>query len=146
MSQEPPPTPPPPADGVDARADRGVEAAIGVVLLAGFVFRLPLVLPVVAVLLGLGALAGPRANLFQLVANRLVVPRLPPASRPVSVPASTVRAQDAVIATCCALAALAYFVVAGVGWLLAIVAAVVAIIAATTGVHLGPRVTGRFQP
>jgi hypothetical protein len=143
VSQSPAPTPPPsPAEAVDARGDRAAEAAIGVILLAGFVFRFPLLLPIMALLVGAGAVAGPRANVFRLAADRLLVPRLPPA-REAGVAAATVRAQDAFVAGACALGALTYVVVSGVGWLLAIAAAVVAIVAATTGVHFGARLLRR---
>jgi divalent metal cation (Fe/Co/Zn/Cd) transporter len=136
----------PAADAVDARGDRVVEALIGVALLGAFVFRVPLLLPILALLVGAGAVAGPRANVFQVVVGRFVVPRLhaPEVGFAPEVRATTVRAQDALIAMLCALAAAAYVGVSGLGWLIAIAAAVVAIVAATTGVHLGERLLGRY--
>ena len=135
---------PPPSGAVDARGDRAVEALVGILILGGFVFRFPLLLPILAILLGAGAIGGPRANVFQVGFARLIAPRLEPSATDAEVGAETVRAQDALVAGLCAIATLAYVVVSGVGWLIALAAAIVAIVAATTGVHLGERLLGRF--
>jgi hypothetical protein len=131
-----------PGGSIDGRSDRFAQSAVGILLLAGFVFRLPWLVPLLAVLLAAGAVRGPQANLFQVAFTRLILPRLPPGDTRVD--ARTARDQDAVLTGLCVLAALVFFVATAVGWLVAIVTAVVAIIAATAGVHLGEQVVGRF--
>ena len=117
-------------------------------LLAAFVFRVPLLVPALAVVLGIGALAGPRANLLHRVYERWVAPRLP-APREVApeaaVATATVRAQDALATVALLVASLAFPLGIGlVGWLLAIGEAVVAILAATTRIHVGDRLRRFF--
>ena len=121
-------------DAADARADRAAQASAGVLLLGGFVFRLMWMVPVVGVLLAGGALLGPGGDAFEQVFAILLVPRLRPGP---TVAAETVRAQDLALTVLCLVATLAFLLVAGLGWLLAIGAAVIAIVAASTGVHLG---------
>jgi hypothetical protein len=63
------------------------------------------------------------------------------------VPAATVRAQDALAAAVLLVAALAFPIGIGlVGWILVLAVAVVAIIAATTRVHVADRLLRRFRP
>ena len=130
-----------PGDPVDARADRAVQGIVGVLLLGGFVFKSPWIVPVVAVVLAAGALGGPRANVLHRACNAWLVPRLPapgPAGTPpATVAADAVRAQDALGTGILALATLVYLAgIALAGWLLAIGEAVIALVAATTGIHL----------
>ena len=66
----------PPA-GVDARTDRVAQGVIGVALLAAFVFRIPWIVPALALLLAVAALAGPKADAIHLVFERWIAPRLP---------------------------------------------------------------------
>ena len=80
------------SDPVDARADRVVQGAIAVVTLGAFVFRAIWVIPVLAVLVGLGAAAGPAGNVLHRLFAEVAGPRLSPALA--TVPAATVRAQD----------------------------------------------------
>ena len=121
---------------VDARADRLVQAVVGVALLSAFVFRIVWVVPALAILLGVGALLGPHRNPFHLAYAHWVAPRLP--AEEGTVPAETVRAQDLLIAADCAVASLAFLVgIRPVGWFLVLVAALAAIFAATTRMHLG---------
>ena len=134
---------PAPGATVDARADRIVEGVVGIVLLAGFVFRLPWLVPVLTVILAVGAAAGPRANLFHLGFSRLLAPRLPHVEA--SVPAATIRAQDALLAGLGAVASLAFLVdIYVLGWPFVIAAALVAILASTTTIHVGERLFGRY--
>jgi disulfide bond formation protein DsbB len=137
-----------PVEGVDARTDRVAQGAVGVALMAAFVFRVPWLVPALSLLLAVGAVAGPRANGLHLAFERWVAPRLP-ASRaaapeaPVATP--TVRAQDALAAAILAVASLTFpFGIAIVGWALALAEAVIAIIAATTRVHAGDRLRHLF--
>ena len=132
-----------PVEGVDARTDRVAQGTVGVALLAAFVFGIPWLVPGLSLLLAVGALAGPRANGLHRALERWVTPRLPAPSGTapddtVSVP--TVRAQDALAAAILAVASLAFLLgIALVGWVLALAEAVIAIIAATTRIHVGDR-------
>ena len=79
-----------------------------------------------------------------MVFERWIAPRLPRAEhrgrRRQPSPPPTVRAQDALAAAILVVASFAFVLGIGlVGWLLALGEAVVAIIAATTRVHLGDR-------
>jgi hypothetical protein len=123
------------SDAVDARADRGVQAAISIVTLSAFVFRAPWVIPILAVLLAAGALLGPGGNPFHRIFEGLIAPRASKART--VVPASTIRAQDALGAALLGTATV--FLLIGIGaveWTLALAEAGVAAVAATTGVHL----------
>lgn len=132
-----------PVEGVDARTDRVAQGTVGVALLAAFVFRIPWLVPGLSLLLAVGALAGPRANGLHRALERWVTPHLPApsgtaAEDTVTVP--TVRAQDALAAAILAAASFAFLLGIGlVGWVLALAEAVIAIIAATTRIHLGDR-------
>ncbi len=132
-----------PVDGVDARTDRVAQGAIGVALLAAFVFRVPWLVPALALLLAVGALGGSRANALHRAFERWIAPRLPAPKglapeAPVAEP--TVRAQDALAAVLLAVAGFAFLLgIAFVGWALAIAEAVIAIIAATTRIHVAER-------
>jgi hypothetical protein len=132
-----------PVEGVDARTDRFAQGAVGVALLAAFVFRVPWLVPGLSLLLAVGALAGPRANGLHRVFERWVTPRLPaPRSTAPEVPVSapTVRAQDALAAVILGVASLAFLLgIAIVGWALVLAEAVIAIVAATTRIHVGDR-------
>jgi len=96
-----------------------------------------------AVLLAVGALAGPKANGLHRALERWVTPRLPAPSDTTTedtVAVPTVRAQDALAAAILAVASFAFLLGIGlVGWVLALAEAVIAIIAATTRIHLGER-------
>jgi hypothetical protein len=130
-----------PAESVDARTDRAAQATVGVVLLAGFVFRVTWVVPVLILVLGVGALAGPEGNVLHRVFERWIAPRLPAPSAPLAedaVPEVTVRAQDALAAVVLAVAGLAFLLgISPVGWVLVIAEGVIAILAATTRLHAG---------
>jgi hypothetical protein len=133
-------------DSVAARTDRVAQGAVGIALLAAFVFRVPWLVPGLALVLTVGALAGPRTNAFHAVYERWIAPRLPgrtPVAGTDDVPiaTATVRAQDALAAVILAVASVAFLLGIGlVGWLLALGEAVIAIVAATTRIHLGDRV------
>lgn len=132
-----------PVEGVDARTDRVAQGTVGVALLAAFVFRIPWLVPGLSLLLAVGALAGPRANALHRALERWVTPRLPAPSSAApddTVAVPTVRAQDALAAAILAVASVAFLLgIALVGWVLALAEAVIAIIAATTRIHVGDR-------
>lgn len=134
----------PRSDPVDDRADRAVQGTITVIALGAFVFRVPWVVPVLAVLLAIGAFRGPAVNPFHRIFAALVAPRLSPAGT--TVPAATAQAQDQlgvvllVVATLCIIIGLGV-----VGWFVTVAEGGVALIAATTGVHLGVMVSERIR-
>ena len=72
------------SDPVDARADRVVQGAIAVIMLGAFVFRAAWVIPVLAVVVGVGAVAGPAGNLLHRLFAAFATPRLsaPPSTWP----------------------------------------------------------------
>jgi hypothetical protein len=125
-----------PTGEIDARGDRWAQGAVGLALLAAFVFGIPLVVPIVAVVLFIGAIFGPRANPLHVFFAALVAPRAGPP--PARLPAETVRRQDALVSVLCALATLIFAIgISALGWLIVLAAALVAIIAATARIHLG---------
>lgn len=124
------------------------QGVVGVALLAAFVFRVPWLVPGLALLLAVAALGGPEANGLHLVFERWIAPRLPARRDSVtegSIPGSTVRAQDALAAAILTLASLVFALGIGpIAWLFVIAEAVIAIVAATTAVHLADRVLRRL--
>jgi hypothetical protein len=132
-----------PLDGVAARTDRVAQGVVGVALLAAFVFRIPWIVPALALLLAVAALAGPKADVIHVAFERLVAPRLPEsreAAVEATVPYSTVRAQDGLAAALLVVASFAFPIgIALVGWILVLIVAVAAIVAATTRVHVADR-------
>ncbi len=132
-----------PVEAVEARTDRVAQGTVGIALLAGFVFRVPWLVPGVALVVAVGALGGPRANALHLAFERAIAPRLPSPGGVAVEPRSRGRR--------CAPRTrwrprsswprrLAFvFGIGLIGWLLAIVEAVIAIIAATTRVHVADR-------
>lgn len=120
---------------VDSRADRAVEAATAVIVLGAFVFRRIWILPVLGVLVGAGAAFGPAGNPFHRLFAAYVSPRLTPATSHVD--AATIRLQD-VLAVSLLAAATVFMLISlnVVAWVVALIEAGVAAIAATTGVHV----------
>ena len=115
-----------------------MQGSIGVLLLAAFVFGVPLVVLVLSVVLAVGAAGGPRANAFHVGFARLLAPRLGPGGALID--RQTIRRQDALVAGLCAVALLGFGLgIAPLGWLVVIGAAIVAIFAATTRIHLGDK-------
>jgi len=131
-------------NAVDARADRAVQATIAVLILGGFVFRQPLIVPLVLLPEALGALGGPARHPLYVLARRFVVPRLPLGDE--TQDAATIRAQCAVAVALLGVASLAFVVsVDALGWAAALLEAGVAMIAATTRVHAGAALVARLR-
>jgi hypothetical protein len=132
------------SDPVDARADRVVQGAIAVVMLGAFVFRAAWVIPVLAVVVGVGAVAGPAGNLLHRLFAAFATPRL---SAPQAVvPAPTVQAQDLLAAALLVFATLCLLItLGGIAWIVALAEAGVAAVAATTRVHLGVVLRDRLK-
>jgi hypothetical protein len=117
---------------IDERELRVAQAAIGVLLLAAFVFRVPSLVVGVAFVVAIGAVFGARWNGFHAVYRALVGPRMRP---PVAVvPPEAVRVLDGLAAVLLLLASATFLVgIDLIGWFLALVEAAVAIVEATTG-------------
>ncbi len=132
-----------PVEAVDARTDRVTQGAVGIALLAGFVFRVPWVVPVVGIITAVAALGGPGANVLHWIFERLIAPRLPSPGAIAAEPkvlGTTVRAQDALATVILLVATLTFALGIGlVGWILAVAEAVIAIMAATTRIHIAER-------
>jgi hypothetical protein len=129
---------------VDARADRVVQGTIAVLTLGAFVFRVRWMLPVLAVVLGVGAAIGPARNPLHLLFRAGVASRLPAARA--TVPASTLQVQDALAVGLLGLATLFLLVgLPGLAWVVALAEAAVAAVAATTGVHVAVSVRDRLK-
>lgn len=129
---------------IDARADRGVQAAIAVVILGGFVFRQPWVVPLVLLPEALGALGGVGRDPLYMLAGRIVASRLPPGDE--TVDAASIRGQCVVAVALLAVASVAFlFSVDAVGWTFALVEAGIAVIAATTRIHAGAALIARLR-
>lgn len=125
----------PPPGAVDARRDRYAEGAIGVFLLGCFVFGFVYAVPIVAVLLGAAAIGGPRYDVQAIAWTRLAEPRLGPPEAFVG--AETIQSQQIVLAGLCAIGSVSFLLARSIGWLFVLIAALTAVLAATTGVHLG---------
>jgi hypothetical protein len=132
------------SDPVDARADRAVQTTLAVVSLGAFVFRQDLLIPVLALLTGAGALFGPPGNPLHRVFTMALGPRLKPA--PASVPADTVRVQDILAFGLLGVATVTWLIgLGGFAWILTVVEGLAAAVAATTGVHLGATIRDRLS-
>ncbi|HTD50535.1 MAG TPA: DUF4395 family protein [Acidimicrobiia bacterium] len=132
------------SEPVDVRADRAVQTAVAVATLAGFVFRQPWVIPVLAVVVGAGAMFGPVGNPIYRIFAGLVAPRLSPAVN--REPVATMRAQDVLGAALLGAATVCLLVgLGGLAWIVTLVEAGVAAVAATTGAHLGVALRDRFR-
>ena len=121
---------------IDPRGPRFNQAVLAVALFSGFLADWRLVVPVFALVLLAGAALGPRYGPFLAVYARLIRPRLRPPSELVD--PRPPRFAAAVGVAFLAAASLAF--VAGqpvVGWGLALVVAVLAALAATTGICIG---------
>jgi len=129
---------------VDSRADRTVQATVAVIVLAAFVFRQIWVLPILGVLVGAGAAFGPGGSPFHRVFAGYVSPRL---SAPTShEDAATIQVQDVLATALLGAATLSMLIGLNlVSWVIALVEAGVAAIAATTGVHVGVAVRDRIR-
>ena len=119
---------------VDDREFRVVQGILAVGLLAAFVFGLPWIVPVATVVTGLGALFGPAGNPLHAGYRALLGRREIGNARPLPpVAESSVRTLDLLATGLLALASLGLGVgISGIGWLVALVEAVVAAIAAFT--------------
>ena len=134
----------PEQNAVDARADRTVQATIAVLLLGGFVFRQPWIVPIVLLPEALGALGGPARHPTYALAGRVVASRLPAGDE--TQDAATIRAQCWVAVALLGIASLAFLGSIDVlGWTAALLEAGIAVLAATTRVHAGAELVARIR-
>jgi hypothetical protein len=139
------PVPAAPAnEPTDPRALRFEQVVVTIALLAGFVFGIPLVIPVVAVLLAIALGAGSRANVFTRAHEAIFRRTLPPAAAVAYEPPAVTRLTRLVEVGLLALGSL--FVAFGVGalpWVFALPVAAITGLAATTGINLVARLNDR---
>lgn len=127
---------------IDPRAPRFNQAIVGAGALAAFALDAPLVLPVLALLLGAGALLGPSSNPLAILWRRGVVPLLhldPPERLKDAAPVRFAQLVGfAFLAAASALLLVALPAWAPlVGWGLALVVAALALLAAIADVCVG---------
>ena len=124
---------PSPSAAVDERELRAVQAAVGVLLLGAFVFRIPELVYVVTVAVGVGALLGTRVNVFH-AAYRAVVGPAAQAGRGGRPGRRRAGARRCSTPACSSIASLAFVVgIDLIGWVLVLVEAGLAVVEATTG-------------
>lgn len=129
---------------IDGRELRLGQGAVSVLLLGGFVFRLPALVVVAFAVSGAGAVLGPHANPVHAAFRAAIAPRAR-APRAWEAPAA-IRALDTLAAALCGLAILAFLIGAGpLGWLLALVEATVAAVAAATGANAAVMLRERLR-
>jgi hypothetical protein len=117
---------------------------VAVIILGAFVFHQEWVVPILLVLLGAGALLGPHGNPFLRAFAGFAARRIPPAKA--VEPAASIQAQDMLGAVLLGTATLLIVIgLGGVAWVVALLEAGVAAVAATTGVHLGVTARDRFR-
>ena len=128
---------------IDSRGARFEQGVIAVVLLAAFVFRVELLVPVSAGVLLFGVLLGPRYGPLYAVFDTLIAPRL---RRPSPTePGASRRFAGGLEAAVLALAFLFFRAdLEGLGWLLTLPVAGAAAIDCTTGVSAGTAVRRRL--
>lgn len=121
---------------IDPRGPRFNQSVLAVALLSGFLFDWRPVVPLFALVLGLGAALGPRYGPFLALYARVIKPRLAP-PRQLEDPRPP-RFAAAVGVGFLVAATLAFAAGApGVGWGLALVVAALAALAAVTGLCVG---------
>jgi hypothetical protein len=126
----------PPPQPIDPRGPRFNQAVLATALLAGFLFDWRPVVPLFAGVLFLGAAFGPRYGPFLRLYADLIRPRLgPPAAVEDPRPPRFAAAVGVVVLGAAALAFVAGS--PGLGWGLALLVAVLAALAATTGICVG---------
>ena len=124
---------PSPSSSVDERELRAVQAAVGVLLLGAFVFRIPELVYLVTIAVGVGApLLGTHANVLHATYRAAVGSRLKSARA--AVPVADVRALDLLATAILVIASLAFVVgIDLIGWVLVLGEAGLAVVEATTG-------------
>lgn len=123
---------------IDPRAPRFNQGFVGAGALLAFVLDAPLALPVLAALLGAGALLGPSLSPLSVLWRRVLVPGLklgPPARLKDAAPVRFAQLVGFVFLAAASAALLVGWTL--VGWGLALVVAALALLAAATDVCVG---------
>lgn len=129
---------------IDSRRVRFEQGIVAVAILAGFVFRVPLVLPALGAVLAAGAILGPSANPFNRAYDTLLAPRLGPAVH-VDDPGEA-RFADILGVGVLAGASVCLLVgLGGLAWILALVQAVASALRATAGIHVASPLYTRLR-
>jgi hypothetical protein len=125
-------------DMVDPRQPRLGQAITGVILILGFVLDLPVVLPVLAAVLGAASLLGPRFNPYVYVFRALRAAGAfgPPRELEESAPPRFANAVGFVVLTAATVAAYALDSM-WLAWGLGLLVAALALLAAVTGLCVG---------
>lgn len=121
---------------IDPRGPRFNQAVLTAALLGGFVLDVPVVAPIFAVVLFLGAAFGPRYGPFLRLYVEAIKPRLGPPAELEDPRPPRFAATVGVIFLSAATVAFAVGAV-GFGWALTLIVAVLAGLAATTGLCVG---------
>ncbi len=130
MAESPAPKP------IDPRGPRFNQAMIAALLLVGFVLDWWPIVPAVAVILAVGAALGPRFGPFLALYAHVIRPRLePPAELEDPRPPRFAATLGVVVLAASTVAFLAG--AAAVGWVLALLVALLAGLAASTGICVG---------
>ena len=129
---------------VDARGMRFEQGVVAVAILAGFVFRVPWVLPALAAILVTATFGGPRLNLLLRIYDALLARRM---GTPVLLEdGDEARIADLIRVGMLVAATVALLVdLGGIAWIIALVQAFVSALRATAGIHLGAGVYDRFR-
>lgn len=124
---------------IDPRAPRFNQGVVGVLALAAFVGKVPLLLPFLALALAAGAFLGPQANPLALLWRHVLVPALKLGAPARLKDAAPVRFAQGVgfVFLAAASVALLGFGLALVGWALALLVAALALLAAITDICVG---------
>jgi len=130
---------------VDERAARLVQGVVAVVLLASFVFAWGWGVPLVALVVAVGAVRGPGGNPLHLLVARTGVLRGAPPTGEV-MPGAGVRALDLVATALLGVATL--FLLVGfepLAWVMSLGEAAIAAIAASTGYNVAAAILDRAR-
>ncbi len=129
---------------LDARSVRFEQSVVAVAILGGFVFRVPIVLPALTLVLATSVIAGPRLNLFVRIFDALLALRMETTEH--FDDPDDARISDLIGVALLGLASVA--IVGGLGglaWILALVQAVASALRATAGIHVGAGVHARLR-
>ncbi|MHB8604394.1 MAG: DUF4395 domain-containing protein [Thermoplasmatota archaeon] len=124
---------------IDPRAPRFNQGVVGVISLLAFVTNFALLLPLLAVFLGIGAFFGPTVNPLAQLWRRAVVPGFklgPPKKWKDAAPARFAQGVGFVFLAAASAFTLATSLVI-VGWILALLVAALALLAAITDICVG---------
>lgn len=128
---------------IDARIARFNQAVLAFFLAVAFVFDLRWIVPIMAIILLAGVLAGPEFGLFQRVFRDVISKRLPPADEfEDPSPPRFAALVAAILLTASSVALLGG--ASGIGWILTVIVVFLASFAAITKICMACEVYDRF--